>query len=144
MIIEAPGTYHHSIIVASLVEAAADAIGANALLAKVSAYYHDIGKLAKPHYYIENQTNHENRHDKLSPKMSTLIIISHIKEGCELAEKENWVSRSSTSFGNTTEPVWSAISTIKPKRTRTNPFVLLRKAIFVITAPSPRRKKQDS
>ncbi len=85
MIIEAPGTYHHSIIVASLVEAAAEAIGANALLAKVSSYYHDIGKLAKPHYYIENQTNYDNRHDKLSPKMSTLIIISHIKEGCELA-----------------------------------------------------------
>jgi putative nucleotidyltransferase with HDIG domain len=85
MIIEAPGTYHHSIIVASLVEAAADAIGANAPLAKVSSYYHDIGKLAKPHYYIENQTGHENRHDKLSPKMSTLIIISHIKEGCEMA-----------------------------------------------------------
>lgn len=85
MIIEAPGTYHHSIIVASLVEAAADAIGANSLLAKVSAYYHDIGKLTKPHYYIENQTGHENRHDKLSPKMSSLIIISHVKEGCELA-----------------------------------------------------------
>ncbi|MDD4356350.1 MAG: HDIG domain-containing protein [Smithellaceae bacterium] len=87
MIIEAPGTYHHSIIVASLVEAAAEAIGANALLAKVSSYYHDIGKLAKPHYFIENQIGCENRHDKLSPKMSTLIIISHIKEGCELAEK---------------------------------------------------------
>ncbi|GAB6270652.1 MAG: HDIG domain-containing protein [Smithella sp.] len=85
MIIEAPGTYHHSIIVASLVEAAAEAIGANALLAKVSAYYHDIGKLAKPHYYIENQPGYDNRHDKLSPKMSALIIISHIKEGCELA-----------------------------------------------------------
>jgi putative nucleotidyltransferase with HDIG domain len=85
MIIEAPGTYHHSIIVASLVEAAADAIGANALLAKVSAYYHDIGKLAKPHYYIENQSGHDNRHDKLSPKMSSLIIISHVKEGYELA-----------------------------------------------------------
>ena len=85
MIIEAPGTYHHSIIVASLVEAAAEAIGANALLAKVSAYYHDIGKLAKPHYYIENQSGHDNRHDKLSPKMSSLIIISHVKEGCELA-----------------------------------------------------------
>jgi hypothetical protein len=85
MIIEAPGTYHHSIIVASLVETAAEAIGANALLAKVSSYYHDIGKLAKPHYYIENQTSYDNRHDKLSPKMSTLIIISHIKEGCELA-----------------------------------------------------------
>jgi cyclic-di-AMP phosphodiesterase PgpH len=85
MIIEAPGTYHHSIIVASLVEAAAEAIGTNALLAKVSAYYHDIGKLAKPHYYIENQPNYDNRHDKLSPKMSSLIIISHVKEGCELA-----------------------------------------------------------
>ncbi len=87
MIIEAPGTYHHSIIVASLVEAAADAIGANSLLAKVSAYYHDIGKLAKPHYYIENQTGYDNRHDKLSPKMSSLIIISHVKEGCELASE---------------------------------------------------------
>ncbi|MBP7138946.1 MAG: HDIG domain-containing protein, partial [Syntrophaceae bacterium] len=87
MIIEAPGTYHHSIIVASLVESAAEAIGANALLAKVSAYYHDIGKLAKPHYYIENQTGYDNRHDKLSPKMSALIIISHVKEGCELAMK---------------------------------------------------------
>ncbi|PKN10119.1 MAG: hypothetical protein CVU72_02260, partial [Deltaproteobacteria bacterium HGW-Deltaproteobacteria-7] len=87
MIIEAPGTYHHSIIVASLVEAAAEAIGANAMLAKVSAYYHDIGKLAKPHYFIENQPGHDNRHDKLSPKMSSLIIISHVKEGCELASQ---------------------------------------------------------
>jgi cyclic-di-AMP phosphodiesterase PgpH len=87
MIIEAPGTYHHSIIVASLVEAAAEAIGANSLLAKVSAYYHDIGKLAKPHYYIENQPGYDNRHDKLSPKMSSLIIISHVKEGYELASK---------------------------------------------------------
>lgn len=87
MIIEAPGTYHHSIIVASLVESAAEAIGANALLAKVSAYYHDIGKLAKPHYYIENQVGYENRHDKLSPKMSSLIIISHVKEGSELASQ---------------------------------------------------------
>ena len=87
MIIEAPGTYHHSIIVASLVEAAAEAIGANSLLAKVSAYYHDIGKLAKPHYYIENQPSNDNRHDKLSPKMSSLIIISHVKEGHELALK---------------------------------------------------------
>ncbi len=85
MIIEAPGTYHHSIIVASLVEAAAESIGANSLLAKVSAYYHDIGKLAKPHYYIENQPGNNNRHDKLSPKMSSLIIISHVKEGYELA-----------------------------------------------------------
>ena len=85
MIIEAPGTYHHSIIVSSLVESAAEAIGANSLLAKVSSYYHDIGKLKKPQYFIENQLNSDNRHDKLSPKMSSLIIISHVKDGCELA-----------------------------------------------------------
>ncbi len=87
MIIEAPGTYHHSIIVGSMVEAAAEAIGANSLLVKVSAYYHDIGKIRKPHYFIENQRNGENRHDKLSPRMSTLVIISHIKDGCELAKQ---------------------------------------------------------
>lgn len=87
MIIEAPGTYHHSIIVASLVEAAGEAIGANSLLAKVSAYYHDIGKLTKPRYFIENQPNNENKHDKLSPKMSSLIIISHVKDGCELSSQ---------------------------------------------------------
>ena len=85
MIIEAPGTYHHSIIVSSLVETAAEAIGANSLLAKVSAYYHDIGKLMKPQYFIENQLTSENKHDKLSPKMSSLIIIAHVKDGCDLA-----------------------------------------------------------
>jgi hypothetical protein len=87
MIMEAPGTYHHSIIVASLVEAAAEAIGANPLLAKVSAYYHDVGKIKKPQYFIENQQNGENKHVKLSPRMSSLIITTHVKEGCELASK---------------------------------------------------------
>lgn len=87
MIIEAPGTYHHSIVVASLVEAAAEAIGANSLFAKVSAYYHDIGKIKKSQYFIENQRNGENRHDRLSPKMSGLIIITHVKDGYELARK---------------------------------------------------------
>jgi putative nucleotidyltransferase with HDIG domain len=87
MIMEAPGTYHHSIIVASLVEAAAEAIGANPLLARVSAYYHDVGKTKKPQYFIENQRNGENRHDRLSPKMSGLIITSHVKDGCEIAAK---------------------------------------------------------
>jgi len=85
MIIESPGTYHHSIIVATMVEAAAEAIGANSLLTKVSAYYHDIGKVKKPNYYIENQRNGENRHDKLSPRISAMVIVSHVKDGCELA-----------------------------------------------------------
>ena len=87
MIMAAPGTYHHSIVVASMVEAAAEAINANSLLAGVGAYYHDIGKLKKPLYFIENQQKGENKHDKLSPKMSSLVIISHVKEGIELANK---------------------------------------------------------
>lgn len=87
MIMVAPGTYHHSVVVASMAEAAAEAIGANSLLAKVSAYYHDIGKIRKPQYYIENQRKWENRHDRLSPEMSKLIIISHVKDGFEMAKE---------------------------------------------------------
>ena len=87
LMVKAPGTYHHSIIVGNLVEAGAESIGANPLLARVAAYYHDIGKASKPLYFIENQAGEENRHDKLSPSMSALILISHIKEGAELARE---------------------------------------------------------
>jgi len=83
---EAPGTYHHSLMVATLSEAAATAIGANGLLARVGAYYHDIGKIKKPQYFVENQTS-ENRHEKLKPEMSALIILSHVKEGILLANQ---------------------------------------------------------
>ncbi len=87
LMIEAPGTYHHSVIVGSLVEAAASEIGANPLLAKVCGYYHDIGKIKKPLYFIENQKGGINKHDKLAPSMSSLILISHIKYGVEIARK---------------------------------------------------------
>jgi cyclic-di-AMP phosphodiesterase PgpH len=87
LMMEAPGTYHHSIVVGSMVEAAAAEIGANPLLAKVCGYYHDIGKIKKPLYYIENQSHCENRHDRLAPSMSSLILISHVKEGVEIAKK---------------------------------------------------------
>jgi putative nucleotidyltransferase with HDIG domain len=87
LMVKAPGTYHHSIVVGNLVEAAAESIGANPLLARVSAYYHDIGKVSKPLYFIENQTGEENRHDKLAPSMSALVLISHLKEGAELARE---------------------------------------------------------
>ena len=87
LMLEAPGTYHHSILVGTMVEAAASEIGANPLLAKVCAYYHDIGKLKNPLYFIENQSNGKNRHDKLAPSMSGLILISHVKNGIELAKK---------------------------------------------------------
>ena len=85
--IRAPGTYSHSIIMASLSEAAASAIGANPLLVRIGCYYHDIGKMTRPHYFIENQKG-VNPHDGLQPKMSALILISHVREGVEIAEDE--------------------------------------------------------
>jgi hypothetical protein len=87
LMIQAPGTYHHSIIVGNLVEAAAEAIHANPLLARVAAYYHDIGKIRKPLYFVENITGSENKHDRLAPSMSALILMSHVKDGVELARE---------------------------------------------------------
>lgn len=84
---EAPGTYHHSVMVANLAESACEAIGANGLLARVGSYYHDIGKTRRPHYFIENQMNMENPHDKLSPQLSKNIIIAHAEEGAEMLRK---------------------------------------------------------
>ena len=85
----APGTYNHSINVASIAEAAAESIGANGLLVRVGAYFHDIGKMLKPGYFIENQGQEANRHDELLPAMSTLIIIAHVKDGADLARQHH-------------------------------------------------------
>ncbi len=85
--LEAPGTYQHSLAVSNLAEAGADAVGCNALMLRVCAYYHDLGKLLKPDYFIENQRG-DNPHDTLSPSMSALVIISHVKEGLALARRE--------------------------------------------------------
>lgn len=87
LMITAPGTYHHSVIVGNLVEAAAEAVGVNPLLARVSAYYHDVGKIKMPDYFIENQSGSASKHERLTPHMSTLIITSHVKEGVELAKQ---------------------------------------------------------
>lgn len=87
LILEAPGTYHHSILVGSLAESAASEIGANPLVAKVGGYYHDIGKLNKPTYFIENISRSQNKHDKLSPSMSSLILQAHVKDGVEMAKE---------------------------------------------------------
>lgn len=87
LMIEAPGTYHHSVIVGNMVEAAASEIGANPLLAKACGYYHDIGKIKKPLYFIENQKNGKNKHDKLAPSMSKHILVAHVKEGVEMARQ---------------------------------------------------------
>ena len=87
LMIEAPGTYNHSVIVATLAEAAASAINVSSLKAKVMGYYHDIGKLDKKLYFIENQADGKNRHDKLSPSMSALVLIGHVKMGVNLAKE---------------------------------------------------------
>ncbi|PYL93580.1 MAG: hypothetical protein DME28_08530 [Verrucomicrobia bacterium] len=87
MTIEAPGTYHHSLVVANLAEGAAEKIGANATLCRVCSYFHDVGKLVKPDYFTENMNFERNPHDDLAPSMSALIIIAHVKEGVDLALK---------------------------------------------------------
>jgi putative nucleotidyltransferase with HDIG domain len=87
LMVQAPGTYHHSIIVGNLAEAAAEEINANPLLARVAAYYHDIGKIRKPLYFIENTGNSANKHDKLAPSMSALILMAHVKDGVEIARE---------------------------------------------------------
>jgi putative nucleotidyltransferase with HDIG domain len=84
--LEAPGTYAHTVAIANMAEAACRAIGANALLARVGAYYHDIGKLVKPQYFVENQPRGRNPHDKLKPGTSATIIRNHVREGLELAD----------------------------------------------------------
>ncbi|QDU72137.1 HD family phosphohydrolase [Mucisphaera calidilacus] len=84
---EAPGTYQHSLRIADMAEGAADAIGADGLLCRVGSMYHDIGKIHKPSYFIENQGDGPNRHDKLSPAMSLLIIVGHVKDGIEMAKE---------------------------------------------------------
>jgi putative nucleotidyltransferase with HDIG domain len=86
--LEAPGSFQHSLLVGNLAEAAALAIGANGLQARIMGYYHDIGKLLKPEYYIENQTSGQNRHDSLAPKVSHLVLTSHVKDGVELARQK--------------------------------------------------------
>lgn len=87
LILEAPGTYQHSLVVANLSEAAAESIDANSLLARVGAYYHDIGKMLKPQYFVENLVGYKDVHKDLKPSMSKLIIINHVKDGVDLAKK---------------------------------------------------------
>lgn len=87
LLIKAPGTYNHSILVGNLAESAADTVGADPILVRVGAYYHDIGKLRRPYFFIENQFRESNPHDKLTPSLSALILSAHVKDGIELGKK---------------------------------------------------------
>lgn len=86
LLMEAPGTYHHSVIVANLAEVAAEAVGGNPVFARVSSYYHDVGKIKRPYFFKENQIGNDNPHSKITPNLSGLIITSHVKDGLELAK----------------------------------------------------------
>jgi putative nucleotidyltransferase with HDIG domain len=87
LMVAAPGTYHHSVIVGNLVESAAEAVGVNPLLARVSSYYHDVGKIKMPEYFVENQSGLVSKHERLTPHMSSMIIVNHVKEGVEIAKQ---------------------------------------------------------
>lgn len=87
LLTEAPGTYHHSILVGNLAESAAEVVGGESLLVRVGAYYHDIGKIKRPYFFIENQLSSDNPHDKIAPSLSTLILTSHIRDGLDLARE---------------------------------------------------------
>ena len=89
LLMEAPGTYHHSMLVANLAEMAADEVGANSVITRIGAYYHDIGKTIRPYFFKENQLGKDNPHDKINPTLSTLIITSHVKDGVQLAKENN-------------------------------------------------------
>lgn len=91
LLIEAPGTYHHSVLVGNLAEMATEEVGGNALFARVAAYYHDIGKIKRPYFFKENQLGNDNPHDKITPALSALIIISHVKDGVEMADRKSVV-----------------------------------------------------
>ncbi|EGL82655.1 7TM receptor with intracellular metal dependent phosphohydrolase [Caldalkalibacillus thermarum TA2.A1] len=90
ILLEAPGTYHHSVMVANLAEAAAEAVGANGLLARVGAYYHDVGKTKRPHFFIENQFNMDNPHDKIAPQLSATIITAHTRDGAQMLREHKF------------------------------------------------------
>ncbi len=86
LLLDAPGTYHHSVMLGNLAETAADSIGADPITVRVGAYYHDIGKIKRPYFFVENQIDNENPHEKIAPSLSTLIITSHIKDGVDLCK----------------------------------------------------------
>lgn len=89
LLMEAPGTYHHSVLVSNLSELAAEEIGGNSVLARIGSFYHDIGKTKRPYFFKENQIGKDNPHDKITPNLSTLIITSHVKDGLEMAKEYN-------------------------------------------------------
>jgi putative nucleotidyltransferase with HDIG domain len=140
----APGTFHHSMMLGNLVEAAAEAIGANDVLAKVGAYYHDIGKTLKPEFFIENQVGNNNRHRRMRPHMSARVIISHVTEGVDLARKHH-LPEAVVDFipqhHGTTRVSYFYDKALKLGAAKENPKQPLRVADFQYPGPKPQSKE---
>lgn len=137
--IEAAGTYNHSVLVANLAESAAEKVEADPLLTRVASYYHDVGKLSKPNYFVENQKKEKNIHDKLSPSMSALIISSHVKEGLELGKKYKLPSvlKNAISEHHGT----STVSFFYEKALEQDPHNLVKEKDFCYPGPRPQSKE---
>jgi putative nucleotidyltransferase with HDIG domain len=138
LVYKSPGTYHHSILIGNLAEAAAEAIGENPILARVGAYYHDIGKIHKPEYFIENQRAAENKHDRLMPSMSSLIIASHVKEGVEVAREHKLPSTVINIIQQ--HHGTSLITYFYQKARELQPFVAIAEEDYRYAGPRPRTK----
>ncbi|MBL7066292.1 MAG: HDIG domain-containing protein [Candidatus Marinimicrobia bacterium] len=137
---EATGTFTHSVTVGNLAEAAADAVGANALRARVGAYYHDIGKITKPEYFIENQSYNINKHDNLAPNLSALIIINHIKEGIRLA-KEYKLPKAIIDFISTHHGTTLVEFFYNKAMKQSDGNILINESDFQYPGPKPRTKE---
>lgn len=138
LVYKSPGTYHHSILIGNLSEAAAETIGENPILARVGAYYHDIGKIHKPAYFIENQRAVENKHDRLMPSMSSLIIASHVKEGVDLAHEHKLPSTVIDIIQQ--HHGTSLISYFYQKAKELQPFANIAEEDYRYSGPRPRTK----
>ncbi|MDA8424329.1 MAG: HDIG domain-containing protein [Nitrospiraceae bacterium] len=138
LVYKSPGTYHHSIVIGNLAEAAAETIGENPILARVGAYYHDVGKIHKPEYFIENQRRTENKHDRLMPSMSSLIIASHVKEGVEVARQHKLPSAVIDIIHQ--HHGTSLITYFYQKAKELQPFVVTAEEDYRYPGPRPRTK----
>lgn len=138
LVYKSPGTYHHSILIGNLSEAAAETIGENPILARVGAYYHDVGKIHKPGYFIENQRAAENKHDRLMPSMSSLIIASHVKEGVDVAREHKLPSALIDIIQQ--HHGTSLISYFYQKAKELQPFVAIAEEDYRYPGPRPRTK----
>ncbi len=140
----APGTFHHSVTIGNLAEAAAETVGANPILARVGAYYHDIGKMEKPEYFVENQTGSHSKHSKLKPRMSALVIISHVKEGIELARQKGLPERVVDfipQHHGTNRISFFYDKALKQAAARKNPKDTVREEDFCYPGPKPQSKE---